>query len=53
MDSKLTDKAVAKVEILGSEEKITWTREAGALVVAKPATIPNPEAVGLKITFKP
>jgi alpha-L-fucosidase len=53
MDSKLTDKVVAKVEILGSEEKIIWTRQAGALVIAKPATIPNPEAVGLKITFKP
>jgi len=51
-DSKLNDRAVANVEFLGSSEKVTWNQEAGALVVAKPATVPNKEAVGLKITLK-
>jgi alpha-L-fucosidase len=52
-DSKLNDKAIASVEILGSAEKPVWKQEAGALVVSKPAIIPNQEAVGIKVTFKP
>jgi alpha-L-fucosidase len=52
-DSKLNDKAIASVEILGSTEKVAWKQEPGALVVSNPAVIPNQEAVGLKVTFKP
>ena len=52
-DSKLNHNKITTVEILGSKEKITWAQEAGALVVTKPATVPNPEAVGIKITLAP
>lgn len=52
-DSKLSDRSIAKVEILGSAEKTSWKQEPGALVVAKPAGIPDKEAVGIKVTFKP
>ena len=52
-DSKLNDKAIASVEILGSTEKVAWKQEPGALVLSKPAVIPNSEAVGIKVTFKP
>ena len=52
-DAKLAEREIASVEILGCPDKVTWNREAGALVVSKPAQVPNPEAVGLKVTFKP
>ncbi len=52
-DSKLNDKTIAAVEILGRAEKVTWKQEAGALVVSKPATIPDTEAVGIRISFQP
>lgn len=50
--SKLVDKEIESVEILGSSEKLGWRREAGALVVPKPVAIPNKEAVAIKVTFK-
>lgn len=53
IDSKLSDRAIESVEILGSTEKVVWKQEAGALVVSKPTAIPNPEAVGVKVKFKP
>ena len=51
-DSKLNSKAIAAVEILGSKDALTWKQEADALVITKPANVPNPEAVGFKITLK-
>ena len=50
-DAKLADKAVASVEVLGSDEKLTWTQEAGGLMIKKLATIPNEYAIGFKIAF--
>lgn len=52
-DSKLADKEISSVSILGSPEKVAWKQESGALVVAKPAAIPDKEAVAIKIVFKP
>lgn len=51
-DSKLNSRAIAAVEILGSSEHLSWTQQADALVINKPAALPNPEAVGIKITLK-
>jgi alpha-L-fucosidase len=51
-NSKLAEKAIASVELLGSTEKVAWKQEAAALVITKPARIPNPSAVAYKITFK-
>lgn len=45
-------KEIGAVEILGVTGKANWKQEADALVVAKPATIPNKEAICLKITLK-
>lgn len=50
-DAKLAGKPVKSVELLGSPEKLSWTQEAGALVIQKPAVIPHPAAVGYKIGF--
>ena len=52
-DSELNKKSISSVEILGSSDKVEWKQEAGALVVAKPAGIPNKEAVAIKVTLKP
>jgi hypothetical protein len=43
---------VASVSFLGSNEKPEWKQEAGALVVTKPATIPNKEALVIRISLK-
>jgi hypothetical protein len=51
-DSKLNDKTIDFVEILGAG-KAEWKQEAGALVVSKPAAVPDKEAVAIKVTFKP
>ena len=50
-DAKLADKPVTAVEVLGSDEKLAWKQEAGALVIQQPARIPNPAAVGYRIHF--
>lgn len=51
--SKLDGRAVDSVEILGSPEEVIWKQEAAALVVSRPAVIPNQEAIGIKVSFKP
>jgi alpha-L-fucosidase len=50
-DSKLTDRAIEEVEILGAG-KVEWKQEAGHLVVAKPAALPGKEATCLRIRFR-
>ena len=52
-DGKLENREITSVSILGSTEKVSWKQEAGALVVGKPSGIPDKEAVGIRITFKP
>jgi alpha-L-fucosidase len=50
--SKLNDKAIASIKMLGSNEKIKFNQEADALVIAKPAVLPDWKVVGFEITFK-
>jgi len=50
--SKLNDKAIASVKMLGSNEKIKFNQGADALVIAKPAVLPDWKVVGFEITFK-
>ena len=51
-DSKLLDKPVASVHILGSDGMAGWKQEGGALVVTKPSRVPNKEALVVGITLK-
>jgi alpha-L-fucosidase len=52
-NSKLAEKAVASVQLLGSSEKPEWQQEADALVIKKPASAPNTSALAYKIAFVP
>ena len=49
-DSKLLEQTIESVRFLGHDRDAEWKQEGGALVVTKPAVIPNPEAVGIRIT---
>ncbi|MGE5518804.1 MAG: alpha-L-fucosidase [Candidatus Dadabacteria bacterium] len=51
-DSKLVDKAVASVTMLGSKEKLKWNQQNDALVINKPANLPAWKVHGFKIVFK-
>lgn len=51
-NSKLNDKTIASVKILGSKEKLTWKLEGDALVINKPAQMPEWQVVTLKVEFK-
>ena len=51
-NSKLNDKAIASIKMLGSNEKIKFNQEADALVITKPAVLPDWKVVGFEITFK-
>jgi alpha-L-fucosidase len=48
---KLADKPIAGVTLLGSDEKLDWKQEAGALVIQKPVRIPNSLTLAYKIQF--
>lgn len=50
--SKLAGKAVASINMLGSNEKLTWKQTSDALVIKKPSNLPAWEVVGFKIEFK-
>ena len=51
-NSKLIDKRVASVEILGVKEKLTWKQTDGGLVVTKPTELPNSQTIVFKIGFR-
>ena len=51
-NSKLLDKPIASVKMLGSTEKIRWKQNADALVIRKPSKLPAWEVPGFKIEFK-
>jgi len=51
-NSKQCGKSVASVKILGSKEKLNWKQEGDALVVNKPAQLPEWQVVTLKIEFR-
>jgi alpha-L-fucosidase len=51
-NSKVNTKTIASVKILGSNEKLTWKQEDDALVITKPAKLPECQVATLKIEFK-
>ena len=50
--SKLNEKAIASIQLLGSKEKLTWKQEADALVITKPSKLPEWQVVTFKVEFK-
>ncbi len=50
--SKLADRKVKSVSLLGSNEKLKWKQGADALSIAKPSKLPDWEVVTFKIEFK-
>jgi alpha-L-fucosidase len=50
--SKLADKPIASVSMIGSKEKLGWKQTADALVIRKPAVMPAWQVIGFKIEFK-
>ncbi len=50
-DSKLTEKRLASVQMLGSKQKIEWKQEATAVVIKAPANLAASPATGFKIVF--
>jgi len=50
--SKLTNKAIASVAMVGSKEKISWKQTADGLTIKKPATLPSWQVIGFKIEFR-
>ena len=51
-NSRLNDKEIASVRMLGSKEKIYWKQQDDALVITKAAKLPNYKVTGYKIVFK-
>ncbi|MGB8492262.1 MAG: alpha-L-fucosidase [Bacteroidales bacterium] len=51
-DSKLVDKPVSSIKMLGSEAKIKWTQSRNGLIIRKPSRLPEWQVIGFKIEFK-
>ncbi len=51
-NSRISNKTVASVQMLGVAEKLKWNQNADALVISKPANLPNWQVVAFKIEFK-
>jgi alpha-L-fucosidase len=51
-NSKLNDKAVVSVKMLGSDEKLIWKQEANGLVINKPSKLPEWQVIVFKINFE-
>ncbi len=50
-DSKLAERAVASVQLLGGKSKLDSKQEADALVIKIPANLPASPATGFKVAF--
>ncbi len=50
--TKLANKPVASVKMVGSEAKVIWKQNAMALVIKKPVHMPQWQVIGFKIEFK-
>jgi len=50
-NSKISDKKVASVQMLGSNEKLKWDQNDDALVISKPANLPDWQVIAFKIEF--
>ena len=51
-NSKYANKGIASVSMLGSNEELKWKQEDDALVITKPAKLPDWKVSGYKIVFK-
>ena len=51
-NSKLTDKEIESVTMLGGNEKLNWEQGNTDLVINKPAKLPDWQVITFKITFK-
>jgi alpha-L-fucosidase len=51
-NSKVNSKTIASVKMLGSKGKLTWKQDGDALVIDKPAQLPEWQVPTLKIEFK-
>jgi len=51
-NSKLCEKTVTSVNMLGSKEKLVWKQEGDALIINKPSTLPEWQVVTFKMEFK-
>ena len=52
MNSKLPDKKVKSVSMLGSDEKLKWNQQEDALIITKPSLLPEWKVVGFRIEFR-
>lgn len=50
--SELNDRKIKSVSMLGSEESLQWSQTDEALVITKPAKLPEWNVIGFRITFK-
>jgi len=51
-DSKINSLKVTSVKILGSKEELSWKQAADALIISKPAKLPDWQVVTFKIELK-
>ncbi len=50
--SKLNDRTIKSVVMLGSNEKLKWKQESDALVISRPSNLPAWEVLTFKVTVK-
>jgi alpha-L-fucosidase len=51
-NSKLAEKPVSSVKMLGSDQKIKWSQTESGLIIKKPVKFPSWQVLGFKIEFK-
>lgn len=51
-ESKLAERPITSIHLLGSREKLVWTQEDGALVIKKPNQLPASPVIAFKIAWK-
>lgn len=51
-NSTINKKKVKTVKMLGSDEKLKWKQGLDALVISKPAKLPDWKVIGFQITFR-
>ena len=49
--AKIEDRPVQSIRLLGSDTKLTWSQELGALVIKLPAQLPTAHAVAFQVGF--
>lgn len=50
--SKVNDQTIASVKMLGSNQKLSWNQNDGALIIQKPANLPEWQVVTFKVEFR-